>query len=227
VGPEERRGLLSYTINPDDLRQTLRSVRNGKESADFMVLGIHSHETPGVGLRAEAPPDFLIEYAHKAIDNGADMVAGTGPHTLRGIEIYKGKPIFYGLGETINQMLGTPVGYDRYQEHGLDPLTTDDSDAELNWTSWYNYNILTLPDRSFIPTAESVIAQVVYMDGRLRDIVLTPIELAYDRPMSQMGIPRIATGIVAKRILENIRDLSADLGTPVKIEGERGYIRLQ
>lgn len=224
LAPDGQRGLLSYRMDEEDLRQTLRSVRSGKENADFIVLGVHSHETPGLGLRAEAPPDFLIDYAHQAIDNGADMVIGTGPHTLRGIEIYKGRPIFYGMGETINQMLGTPVGYDRYRDNALDPFTTDLTDAELNWTGWYNYNILTLPDRTRIPTGESAIAEVHYDRGVLREIVVTPIELAYDRPMSQMGIPRIATGAVAARILTGFQALCAALGTDVRIVKERGII---
>src|SRR5206468_3121534 len=47
----------------------------------------------------DRPPDFLVELAHDAIDNGADAFVGHGPHVLRGIEIYKGKPIFYDLAE--------------------------------------------------------------------------------------------------------------------------------
>ena len=39
----------------------------------------------------------------RAIDAGADMVIGSGPHVLRGIEIYKGKPIFYSLSNFIYQ----------------------------------------------------------------------------------------------------------------------------
>ena len=50
-------------------------------------------------LFEDRPPDFLIELAHKSIDSGADAFVGHGPHLLRGIEIYKGKPIFYDLGE--------------------------------------------------------------------------------------------------------------------------------
>ena len=37
------------------------------------------------------------------IDAGADIVVGHGPHLLRGMEIYKGKPIFYSLGNFIGQ----------------------------------------------------------------------------------------------------------------------------
>jgi poly-gamma-glutamate capsule biosynthesis protein CapA/YwtB (metallophosphatase superfamily) len=40
----------------------------------------------------------VYEMAHMAIDAGADMVIGHGPHVTRAIEIYKGKPITYSLG---------------------------------------------------------------------------------------------------------------------------------
>jgi poly-gamma-glutamate capsule biosynthesis protein CapA/YwtB (metallophosphatase superfamily) len=35
------------------------------------------------------------------IDAGAAVVTASGPHVLRGIEIYNGKPILYGLGNFI------------------------------------------------------------------------------------------------------------------------------
>ena len=46
---------------------------------------------------------LYIEAAHWAIDQGADLFAGHGPHFLRGIEIYKNRPIFYSLGNFIFQ----------------------------------------------------------------------------------------------------------------------------
>ncbi len=42
--------------------------------------------------------DYQIEIAHAAIEAGADLVLGHGPHQPLGIEIYHGKPIFYGVG---------------------------------------------------------------------------------------------------------------------------------
>jgi poly-gamma-glutamate synthesis protein (capsule biosynthesis protein) len=41
---------------------------------------------------------YQIEIAHAAIDAGADVVAGHGPHHACAVEMYRGKPIFYGLG---------------------------------------------------------------------------------------------------------------------------------
>ena len=85
-------------MNAEDLRDILRSIRNGKYLSDFLVVTIHSHEASSaveMGLSSDRPPDFLVDLAHKAIDNGADAFVGHGPHVLRGIEIHNGKPILY------------------------------------------------------------------------------------------------------------------------------------
>jgi poly-gamma-glutamate synthesis protein (capsule biosynthesis protein) len=42
--------------------------------------------------------DYQVEIAHAAIDAGADAVVGHGPHYACAVEMYRGKPIFYGLG---------------------------------------------------------------------------------------------------------------------------------
>ena len=41
---------------------------------------------------------YMNEIAHRAIDAGADLVIGHGPHYSLPVEVYKGVPIFYGLG---------------------------------------------------------------------------------------------------------------------------------
>ncbi len=40
----------------------------------------------------------MTEIAHAAIDSGADVVIGHGPHFVLPVEVYKGRPIFYGMG---------------------------------------------------------------------------------------------------------------------------------
>ena len=67
--------MLSFTMNPGDEREILRSVRNGKENSDFLIATIHSHEdrSPLIDRStSEYPTDFLVQLAHDAIDNGAD-----------------------------------------------------------------------------------------------------------------------------------------------------------
>ncbi len=60
------------------------------------------------------PVSWAIETAHKAIDAGASCVVSSHPHTIQGMEIYNGKPIFHGIGNFIyDQMFSvdTRQGY--------------------------------------------------------------------------------------------------------------------
>ncbi len=62
-----------------------------RKEADVVVASCHW----GLG---EEVLDYMTEIAHAAIDAGADVVIGHGPHYSLPVEVYKGKPIFYGLG---------------------------------------------------------------------------------------------------------------------------------
>jgi hypothetical protein len=87
-------------VNARDEDRILRSIRNATKQADFVIVMSHSHE-PSEELLT--PPTFLVEFIKKCIDAGADAFIVHGPHQLRGIEIYKEKPIFYSLGNFIFQ----------------------------------------------------------------------------------------------------------------------------
>jgi len=94
---------IHYEVNPLDREEILKAIHAGKQAADLAVFTIHAHETASgaqeysAAPETLAPADFLQPLFHDAIDAGADIVITTGPHVLRGIEIYRGKPIFYGL----------------------------------------------------------------------------------------------------------------------------------
>ena len=62
-----------------------------RNEADIVVASCHW----GLG---EEVLDYMTEIAHAAIDAGADIVIGHGPHYSLPVEVYRGKPIFYGLG---------------------------------------------------------------------------------------------------------------------------------
>jgi poly-gamma-glutamate capsule biosynthesis protein CapA/YwtB (metallophosphatase superfamily) len=70
------------------LAEDLASLR---ASADVVVASFHW------GLHQEIL-HYMTEIAHHAIDAGADLVIGHGPHFSLPVEVYNGKPIFYGLG---------------------------------------------------------------------------------------------------------------------------------
>ena len=73
-----------------DLSAFQHDIATLREVTDLVISSHHW------GLK-EAVMDYQVEIAHAAIDAGADIVMGHGSHTPLAIEIYKGKPIFYGL----------------------------------------------------------------------------------------------------------------------------------
>jgi len=75
------------------IRQDIRALR---DSVDLIIVNFHW------GIEKEHLPETdQIEFAHKTIDFGADLIIGHHPHVLQGIEEYKGKLIAYSLGNFI------------------------------------------------------------------------------------------------------------------------------
>jgi len=70
-----------------DFKEDIAALR---PRVDVLVASCHW----GLGKDVLA---YMTEIAHAAIDAGADIVVGHGPHYCLPVEIYKGKPIFYGL----------------------------------------------------------------------------------------------------------------------------------
>jgi poly-gamma-glutamate synthesis protein (capsule biosynthesis protein) len=94
-----------YEMNALDLAEILKSIRLGKQHADFLIATIHAHES---AFDEDSPGDFLRELAHFAIDAGADAFIAHGIHHLGPIEVYAGKPIFYGLANFSGVMCRNP-----------------------------------------------------------------------------------------------------------------------
>lgn len=205
----------SFAMNPSDRAQILRAVKQGKEMSNFMIFSLHAH-TPG-NYSAEFA-DFHPVIAHEALDNGADVVFSHGPHQVRGIEIYKGKPIFYSLGNFIfMENSEEPVVSTLYETFKADPATMNDAEFDefrrqrsFRDQIWY----------------ESVVATLVYRAGAVREIRLFPVELNWDGPHADRGIPRKAPTEIGQRILQRLQTLSAPLGTKIEIENGLGVIRL-
>jgi len=82
--------------NPD--RYGLSTVvKAAKENADFVIFSFHW------GPNYQWFPDADIRrLARLLIDFGVDLIHGHSSHHIQGIEIYKGKPIFYGMGDFVD-----------------------------------------------------------------------------------------------------------------------------
>src|SRR5258707_776019 len=106
---------IATEVNPRDLEDNLRWIGEARRQADWVIVSVHCHEFGGPTLltaatrgEPEETADFVTKFAHQAIDAGADIFVSPGPHFPLGIEIYKGRPIFYSVGNLIfeNETVG-------------------------------------------------------------------------------------------------------------------------
>jgi poly-gamma-glutamate capsule biosynthesis protein CapA/YwtB (metallophosphatase superfamily) len=88
---ENRAGVVAREY--ETIKQDILAI---KDSVDILAVSLHW----GVEESFTITPE-QIEFAHKLLDDGADIILGHHPHQFQGIEIYKGKPIFYSLGNFI------------------------------------------------------------------------------------------------------------------------------
>ena len=73
---------------------------------------------------------------------------------------------------------------------------------------------------------ESVVAVSHYDEGALKQIRLHPVDLKFDGPFVDIGTPHLASGELAQRVLETIREASEPFGTEVRIAGDVGIIEI-
>lgn len=74
----------------------LKEIQAAGDQCDYLVVYIHW----GIERNTE-PEEYQRTLARQYIDAGADLVVGSHPHVLQGIEYYKGKPILYSLGNFV------------------------------------------------------------------------------------------------------------------------------
>jgi poly-gamma-glutamate capsule biosynthesis protein CapA/YwtB (metallophosphatase superfamily) len=75
----------------DDLAAMVEDIRKLRSQVDVVVISFHW----GIHLTPRVIPMYCFDIGHAAVDAGADLILGTHPHILKGIEMYKGKAIFY------------------------------------------------------------------------------------------------------------------------------------
>jgi poly-gamma-glutamate synthesis protein (capsule biosynthesis protein) len=206
-------------------------VDEAMQMADLVIVGHHCAVSEGE--RGDYPPQAMRDVAKACIDAGADIFVGHGWHRTLGIEIYKNKPIFYGIGNFFAQnqfVLNVP--YDSFESWGHDvdrlptlnpatyPLHPGGADETETWWS-------------------SAIA-VIEMEGhKITGMTLHPVEMGRDvlpevsikrrtgsgpHPHTE-GRPLMADKENGYRILERIQRLSSTYGTKIEIKDGVGVLK--
>jgi capsule synthesis protein PGA_cap len=209
---------IRYEMDKHDVASIVRAVRQGNAASNFLVFSVHAHEDAS-GIGNDVPQGaFLRELAHDVIDAGADVFVGHGPHQVAGIEIYKGKPIFYSLGNYIFQ-LGVeeniyPEGWTAY---GMDPSASTDAEFMHHFLQHY------FSEEKYW---QSVVVTMTYRHNAVETIRLYPIDLGRDKAPHARGVPSLAPPAEGVEILQRIQKLSEPFGTRITIENGVGVIQV-
>ncbi len=211
---------FSVSSEPDerDMADILKWVREARREADWVLMSIHSHE--GDTELEGPPPAYLETFARAWVDEGVDVFLGHGPHYTRGIEIYKGKPIFYGLGNFVFQNETYRwVPQDSYDAHGLGyehtPADVWDARSQMGTVSFYSNPVYW----------HGLVAQPIFEGGVLKEVRLHIADLGYGQPRHRSGRPILADAELTRSALERLARLSKSYGTEIQIEDGFGVIK--
>ena len=130
-------GVVGFATYPHaynllDLAGSTAIVSEVRPLVDILVVTFHGGKEGAAAVRTPAGPEFLAQeprgnlrrWARQVIDAGADVVVGHGPHVLRGVEFYRGRPVFYSLGNFVTFRgfnLEGPLGLTTALTIDLDP----------------------------------------------------------------------------------------------------------
>jgi poly-gamma-glutamate synthesis protein (capsule biosynthesis protein) len=205
------------TVEPGDLEQHIRMVREARRRADWVLVSLHTHD---FDVAKDQPPGFMREYAHACVDAGADAVFGHGPHLLRGIEFHAGRPIFYSLGNFIFHLdLFSRQPAAAYERAGLDPFGSIPGDLYTRRAGG-SFGALGSDRRYW----ESIVASCRLRRDAPAEVRVHPIELGVGRSASARGVPRLATGDQAGEILELLGRLADPFETRVELDGDSALV---
>ena len=207
-------GAGPNTPNPEDAERILNSIREARSKADLVIVYQHNHVfsnrsfttifTYGMTERL-APNAWLKKWVRAEIDAGADVVVMHGAPLLHGVEFYRGKPIFYDLGNFIYNVPPTLT-------YIHEPINFQSVVANLE------YQGKALRSISVRPIVMNVL-------GEGQPDVQDP--RATNQFLFTRGLPSPATGAEAGYILERLAEASRSFGTQLTIKGETAEIGLK
>jgi poly-gamma-glutamate capsule biosynthesis protein CapA/YwtB (metallophosphatase superfamily) len=207
-------GAPENVPNAEDAQRILGSIREARRHADVVIVYEHNHVfsnhsfinvfTEGLPERL-APNPWLVKWTHEEIDAGADIVVMHGAPLLHGIEIYKGKPIFYDLGNFI---------------YNVPPAATF-IDEPMAWESVVAH--VEFQGREL----RSISLRPVVLNNIGKGQPDVHSEFTNNEYMDTRGLPTPAPAVRAGYILERVARFSKPFGTALEIHGDMAEIKLK
>lgn len=200
--------------NEKDLRRLTDNIRGARAEHDLVFILVHCHDEEGTS--ATDPPAYLTEFCRAAIDAGVSAVFGGGCHELRGMELYRGKPIFYSLGDFIYQgMRVEDLPPDFMEKYGVD-INASAREGLAARSRGGKIGMQT-DEKNFL----TVLPKITFDKDRITDITLMPVKLGFRTGDEGLeGLPYAATGQEAEKIFRKFQRLSSPLGTDLLFEDD-------
>jgi poly-gamma-glutamate capsule biosynthesis protein CapA/YwtB (metallophosphatase superfamily) len=206
-------GAPENTPNQRDSQLILQSIRDARQHADIVIVYQHNHVfgnhsfatifTEGMQERL-APNNWLKKWTHAEVDAGADIIVMHGAPLLHGVEIYRGRPIFYDLGNFIFNV----------------PPTLTYIDEPMSWESVVAYLQFKGNKLQSISLRPVVLNPIGEGEPDIHNA------FANNRFLDTRGLPSPATGARAGYILQRLAEASKPFGTTLEMKGDMADIKL-
>jgi len=217
------RAHVRYFMNERDCEAILANVRDAANRADCVLVSLHTHEGVNENWYAPRAASFVEDFARTAIDAGGSAVIGHGAHMLRGIEIYKGRPIFYNLGSLLMEFEAgeqrmTPEMYEGFG-FGVDALPSQMHMSRVQDASGKRIGFYS--DTKF---SKGCIALCDFAGDEV-DVKLVPLDLDLNRARpAARGLPAIASPALGREIARDMARMSEPYGTRFHYDEADGTI---
>jgi poly-gamma-glutamate synthesis protein (capsule biosynthesis protein) len=192
----------------EDLAAMVADVQRVRREADIVVVSMHS----GIHIMPVAIAEYQVDMAHAAIDAGADLVLQHHAHILKGIEVYQGKTVFYGLNH-----FAIEVRFMTKEWAALPEIKEQLRAQDPNWHPPY-------PDYASFPfppdSRKSMIVRCVISDKRIKKVSFLPVMI---NKQSQPEILDSGDGRFAE-VVSYVETITQEAGLGVTFKANGGEV---
>ncbi|TCU01467.1 CapA family protein, partial [Rhizobium sullae] len=182
----------SVKIDEADLARNLASIAAAAADRSLVVAYLHHHHWASDWYQV---PDWVSGVAKRCIDAGAAMFVSHGAPVLQPIEVYRGRPIFYSLGNFIFHVRSEKSTW----------TAPEVWESVIGLCSFGEDNRL--------------------IEITLHPVIIGGDEALTDGVLERRLAPHLAAGKSAERILRRFSEQSARLGVDIEVSGDVGVIR--
>ena len=216
---------VRYFMDERDCKAILANITDAANRADCVLMSLHTHEGADENWYHPRAASFVEDFARGAIDAGAHAVLGHGAHMLRGVEMHRGRPIFYNLGSLLMEFEAgeqrmTPEMYEGFGfSHDTLPSTMHMSRVTNAGGERIGFYAHPKFSRGCIAVCE--------FEGDRVGVRLKPLDLDLTRRRpTDRGLPSYAQPPVGREIFKDMVRMSEYYGTQMRFDEASGSIEV-